>query len=292
MTAPTTTTDFRREMSIVPSPLVGRESESRMLRKAIDDRRSLLVWGPAGVGKTALVLSVLEELPLAAGRSVIYLSGVGALRPLLRALLRRLYELEDPTLRRQLHSEGIRAGTFEAWLRSLGTSRLKGALYRSAENGQYWIFLDHMPPLTHAVAKVVKELVRMRDTPVYLLARGQGEAVVGHVADLYWSDPQRLRLGPLPEKAARELLECCIRRFGLGRFNLEGVREELLRLSGHVAGALVKMCALATERRYHYGTQIKTKLVHIDSLVSGYRPSDPLQTGESDACRRMKATTR
>jgi hypothetical protein len=271
---PPTTTDVRPEMRIPPNPLVGRDVESARLRQAIEDRRSLSIWGPAGIGKTALVMKVLKDLPPAVAGSTIYLSGVDGLQLLLRSLLRRLYQVGDPTLRRQLRAEGVRGGTFKAWLNSLSTSRLKGAVYRSAENGQYRIVLDHMPPLTHAVAKVVKELVQMRNTPVFLLARGLSESEIGRVADLYWSDRQRLSLGPLPDRAARDLLEWCIRRFGLPRLELEGF-SELLHLSGRNPGTLIKMCALAAEPRYQHGSQIKTKLIHIDTLVNGYNSLAP-----------------
>ena len=272
--------DVRPEARITPTP-VGRDSQKARLRQAIQNRQGLLIWGPAGIGKTALVMRVLEDHPVAAAGSIIYLSGVGSLRPLLRTLLRRLHDIEDVTLRRQLRSEGVRKATFDSWLRSLSTSRLRGALYRSMEAGQYWVFLDHLPPLTHAVAKVVKELVQMRDTPVYIVARGQSKAEIGHVTDLYWSDRQRLNLGPLPAKAARDLLEWCIRHYDLTSLNLEGFREELLRRSGRIPGALIKMCALAAEPRYHYGTQIKTKLIHIDSLVRGYDPLNLAKLTES-----------
>ena len=119
----------------------------------------------------------------------------------------------------------------------------------------------------------------MRDTPVYLLARGLSEAEIGRVTDLYWSDRQRLSLGPLPQRAARDLLEWCIRRFSLARLNLEGF-PELLRLSEQNPGTLIKMCALAAQPRYQYGSQIKTKLIHIDSLVSGYNPLILLKLAE------------
>jgi hypothetical protein len=260
---------------------VGRGSQKARLRQAIQNRQGLLIWGPAGIGKTALVMRVLEDHPVAAAGSIIYLSGVGGLRPLLCALLRRLYEIEDATLRRQLRNEGVAKATFSSWLQTHRASRLRGALYRSMEGGQYWVFLDHIPPLTLAVAKVVKELTRMRETPVYILARGLSEAEVGHVTDLYWSDRQRLSLGPLPARAARDLLEWCIRRFGLARLDLNGFRQEILHLSGHNPGTLIHMCALAAEPRYQSGSQIKTKLIHIDTLVSGYNSLVPPKLTES-----------
>jgi hypothetical protein len=271
----------RREFPVQPAPgepwkppFSGRRRELSRLRACFARRGSLLIVGPAGVGKTALVMRARRELPPVEASATFYLSGVAGLQPLLRALLRELHRAGDATLRRQLHMEGVRRDIFTSWLNSLNTSRLKGAVYRSAENGQYRIVLDHTPPLTLGVAKVIKELVSMRNTPVWLLARGSSQVEIGSVAGLYWSDHLRLSLGPLPQRATRELLEWCIRRFGLARLNLEGFREEAVRLSGRNPGTLIKMCALAAKPGHQYGSQVKTRLVHIDSLVGARRPLD------------------
>jgi hypothetical protein len=250
------------------SVFVARESEARRLREAILKRQSLVLCGPAGIGKTALMAKVCSELPQDVARATLCLSSIDGLRSLLRGLLRELYAVGDPTLRRQLHVEGVRHDTFKAWLNSLITSRLKGALYRSMETGQYWVFLDHLPPLTHAMAKVVRELVWMRNTPVYLVARCLTPEDVGHIASLYWSESQRLRLGPLNEAASHKLLEVCIQQFGLAGLELEDFSEEVLSLSGRSPGALIEMCRLAADPRYHSGSGIKTKLIRIDYLMN------------------------
>jgi len=274
-----------REEPLGNIPFVGRESEALRLRDAILKRESLLITGPAGIGKTSLVLKVLGGLPPATTRNCLYLSGDEGVQPLLRCLLQQHYELEDATLRRQLHVEGIRENTFKSWLKQQPTSRLKGAVYRSMEKNSYWVFIDHFPPLTHAEAKIVRELVWMRKTPVFLLARGLTEREAGHVGSVYWGSKQQLSLGPLPEQAGRELLEFCIQKFDLGKLDLEDFREEVLRFSGLLPGAILKMCSLASDPRYQYGLRIKTKLIYIDSLVNGYnsglRPTKlGLATGE------------
>src|ERR1035437_64182 len=164
-------------------------------------------------------------------------------------------------LRKQLRAEGVRGEGFKRWLKSQRTSRLKGAVYRSMQTASYWVFLDHVPPLPLAVAKVVRELVWMLNTPVYLVARGSGPKEIGHAVNIFWNEREHLILGPLPESAARELLESCIRRFSLARLNLDGFRKAVLSMSGYNPGVLVKMCKLAMEPRYHYGSQIKTGLI-------------------------------
>jgi hypothetical protein len=258
-----------RTEALADIPFVDREDEAFRLRDAILKRESLLINGPAGIGKSALILRVLSELPLAMAHHCFYLSGVDGVRPLLRWLIQRLYESDDATLRRQLHAEGIRESTFKSWLKRQPTSRLKGAVYRSMEMGSYWLFLDHLPPLTRTEGKIVRELVWMRKAPVFLLARGPTERDVGHAGNVYWGSRQQLSLGPLPAQAGRELLERCIQKSGLEKLDLERFREEVLRLSGLVPGTIIRMCRLAQTPKYQFGSRLKTKLIYVDCLMSG-----------------------
>ncbi len=261
--------------SRTPPVFVDREAEAQCLHAAIRKRESLLIGGPAGIGKTALVLKILDELSVDSTQSFLYFSNIGGLHELLRRIAQRLFEVKDITLRRQFHVDGVNKSTFKAWLNAQSASRLKGALYPAVENRLYWIFLDHFLALTDAMAKVMKELVRMRNTPVYLLARGFTERENGHVAEIYWNDQQRLTLTPLSKKAATELIEHCVNHYGLLNLNLDGFRNEILRLSGQIPGAIVKMCELAAEPRYQFGNRIKTKLLHIDYLTRGFESDSP-----------------
>ena len=249
---------------------VDRESESRRLDEAIRKRECLMVLGPAGIGKTALACEVIRRLPPDLAARCLYLRGVKDLQDLLRQLVQALYDLKDPNLRHELHEEGISVLTFNAWLKRLSSSRLKGTLYRTVEQGDYRVFLDHFPPLTRAVAKIIKELFWMRKTPVYLLIRDEREQHLYQFYNFfYWGDRERLALQPLPGQAAAELLENCIERFGLSRLDLTDFREEALELSKRVPGAIVKMCAMAADPRYQYGSRIKMKSVYIDYLMTG-----------------------
>ena len=108
----------------------------------------------------------------------------------------------------------------------------------------------------------------MLDTPVYLIARGSGPEEVGHAKSLYWGDHQKLMLAPLANAEAGELLEACIERFNLGALDLTGFREAILAYSRHNPEALVEMCKLAAEPRYHYGSQVKVRTLRIDYLMS------------------------
>ena len=250
---------------------VGRESEALRLDEAIRKRESLVICGAAGIGKTALVSNVIHRLPSDLAARCLCFPGMKDLPDLLRQLVRGLYDRKDRHLRHQLHAEGISVLTFEAWLKEQSSSHLKGTLYRTVEQGDYRIFLDHLPPLTHGVAKVIKELFWMRNTPVYLLIRDEVEQhLYPFYSFFYWGARERLSLQPLPAQAAAELLESCIERRGLLRLDLTDFREEALALSKRIPGAIVKMCALAADPQYQYGLRVKMKSVYIDYLMSGH----------------------
>lgn len=245
-----------------------RESESRRVEEAFRSGKSMMITGPADIGKTALIKHVVAHLPKGIGSQCLYLAGFKNLPDLLRKLLERLYQAGNTELRRQLHAEGVRAANFEAWAKATPSPHLKGALYRAAEQGHYHLILDHGPPLTQAITKVIKELFWMRNTPVCLLVRDEGKQKIEQICHyFYWGRRERLALGPLHKPVAGEMLEQCIRRLGLSNLDLDGFREEVLELSGCVPGAILKMCTLAADERYQYGSRIKTKLVHIDYLM-------------------------
>jgi hypothetical protein len=260
---------------------VDREAETHRLRQAILHCKSLMICGAAGVGKSALISNVIDELPESVTARCIRLPGMRDLRDLLQRLVRALYKAGGHSLRSELRAQGVSAATFDAWLTTAPSSRLRGTLYRAVESGDYRIFLDHLPSMTRSIARVIKELFWMRKTPVYVVPCGLSEDGVGRLMRyFYWGDAERLALDSLPMPAAHQLMEWCIARFGLSELDLEDFRGEALRLSGRVPGVIVGMCSLAADTRYRYGSGIKTRTVYLDYLMKGQG------VGVSEAGRR------
>ncbi len=248
--------------------LIDRQAEADRLREAIHRRESLLIWGPADAGKTALVRHVISELPAEFSHACFYIPGPTSVRDLARRLVTGLRNANDAQVLQALPEEARESRAFARWLRAQTSLRLRGIVYRGAGAGRYWIFVDHIPLLSHAFARMLRELMAMRKTPVYFLARGASPKEVGAAARLYWNDWLRLALGPLSESDARKLFDRCVQRFRLGSLELDDFRDETLRRSGCLPGAIVKMCALAAQPRYQFHDQVKIQLVHIDYLMS------------------------
>jgi hypothetical protein len=247
--------------------LVGRKNELQELRAAIQKGESRLVWGPMDAGKTALIKKVISELPDADGRKCVYWEGAASGRQLVAHFIDRLYQLGDPFVQQKVRADGATETSSNRWIQKQTSLRLRGILFTALTQGNYRFFVDHLPPPTHNMARLMKEIMYRCGTPVYLAARGYSQNEIGYSWSLYWHDGLRVHLGPLKERDARELLESCIRALGLGVLDLEDFREDMLRLSGHLPGSIVKMCDLAANSRYHYGDRIKIKLVHVDYLM-------------------------
>lgn len=260
---------------------VGREKEVRRLRESILARQSLMIAGENDTGKTALILKVISELPLSARQRCLYVGGFKDLRDLLHRLVAVLFEQSDTRQRSEFRAVGITKTNLSARLKQFSSSRLRGTLYHAVQGKGYRVFLDHCPVLTPSVARVVKELFWMRQTPVYLVPSTEVETEIAKACSFfYWGKQQILRLGPLPSAAARTLVDHCIRECGLEGQEVAGFRREVLELSRSAPGAIVAMCRMAAHPRYQSNGRIKTRLIHIDYTMRGSAPApEPARTG-------------
>lgn len=245
---------------------VGRQTELSKLGQAIRKRESLLVWGVPDSGKSALVSKAISQLPDRTARRCICASGNGSPQDILRNIAEGL--AEDPLFRSKFKADTGFGASFSAWVKHQTSLRLRGLLYRASGAGEYWIFLEDLTPMTHILVRIVKELMWNQKTPIYAIAPGWTYNELGLAAQLYWNDRQRLHIGALSATAAKELLEWAIRHYGLSRLDLEGFREDILEFSGMLPGAIVRMCAAATDSHYHFQGRIKTKLLHVDYLMN------------------------
>ncbi len=258
----------RSSLAIVPEtgPFLGRQTELARLQEAIRKRESVLIWGASNSGKSVLVARAISQMPERVARRCVCASGNGSPQDTLRSIAEGL--AEDPLFRAKFRADTGYGASFSHWVKEQTSLRLRGLLYRAAGAGEYWIFLEDLAPMSHLLARIVKELIWNQKTPVCVIAPGWTYTELGHASQLYWNDQQRLHVGGLSVAAAKELLEISIRQFGLSRFDLEGFREDILNFSGMLPGAIVRMCGAAADSQYHFEGRIKTKLLHVDYLVN------------------------
>jgi energy-coupling factor transporter ATP-binding protein EcfA2 len=252
-------------VALEPEIFLGRSDELARLCEAIRKRESLLVWGPTNSGKSTLVSRAVKALPERIVKSCICTTGAGSPQEILRRIACAL--AEDPLFSAKFGAETKDRASFPQWVHKQTSLRLRGLLYRAAGAGEYWIFLEDTAPMTHALTRIVKELMINQETPIYCVAPGWTHRELGHGAKLYWNDQQRLHVGPVPLAEANRLLDWAIRKFGLAQFDLDGFREDILQFSGLLPGAILRMCEAAMDSHYHFEGRIKTKLLHVDYLM-------------------------
>jgi hypothetical protein len=244
---------------------IGRQNELARLHAAICKRESMLIWGSPDSGKTALVSQVISQLPEKISKQCVYASGNGSPQEILRSIAQGF--VEDPLFRSKFRAETGYGASFTQWIKRQSSLRLRGLVYRAAGLGKYWIFMEDLAPMTHVIARIIKQLMLNQETPIYAIAGGWTYKELGNGVQLYWNDHQRLQVEALSVPAAKELLEWAIRRFGLAQFDLDGFREDILEFSALLPGSIVRMCAAAADARYQFDGRIKTKLLHVDYLM-------------------------
>ncbi len=236
-------------------------------------RQGLLIWGPCDSGKTAIVSRFIASLPRERANRCLCFSIGGSVHDILRGHVSLLYDARDALIRSKFAAESTTTRSFAAWVKKQTSVRLRGLLYRATIETPYWLFWDDSPKLGHVLARVLKELTGIRKTPVYLIGRGMSKKDIGEGWHHYWHDGMRLGVEPLRALEAEELLDQCIEYHGLSNLAQTDFREQILKRSGFLPGAIAKMTAMAAQAKYRFGNQVKTELVYVDYVTQRGRNS-------------------
>jgi energy-coupling factor transporter ATP-binding protein EcfA2 len=242
-------------------PLIGLVKERRRLLDALRNRDSLLVLGPRGSGKTAVIRSVIQDLPSKSG--IIYVEYSSTLHELLISLTRTLLKSGHQNLRRRAAA----GADPEAWLSRQTSIHLKGILWSSLEEEPRTLILDGVDGASHPAYRFLQRLYFGPGMAVYAASRNV--IALGALGRLFWDPRKTLQFQPLSESDAGQLFELAADRAGLRMrgLNLEEFREKVLDAAGGNPGQIIEMCQLAADPQYASGSYIKFAPLRIDALM-------------------------
>jgi len=240
-------------------PLIGLVRERHALLNAVERRQSLLVLGPGGSGKTALVQSVLEsesrqEVPLLIPQ---FETPHDLLVMIARALLQ--------TGHRSFHRLASPGSDWEKWPSGQTSIHLKGLLWKALEAEPVTLILDGVNRAGHQTYRFFQRLYFVPDMAI--IATATSQLHLGDLARLFWDPRKTLHIQPLPESDAIQLFEAAADHFGLRHLSLDEFREKVLESARGNPGQIVEMCRLAANPQYVVGKYIKFAPLRIDAMM-------------------------
>jgi hypothetical protein len=238
---------------------MGLAGEYHRLTSALRKRHPLLILGPAGSGKSALINTVLANLP--APHEVISIQPASNLHHLLIDLARALLSSGHRAFRK-LAATG---SDVEKWLSQQTSVHLRGILWTSLEAEPRVIILDGVVTAGFPLYRFLQRLYFIKG--MTLIASTRDSLSLGALARLFWDPRNTIHLHPLSDADANRLFDLAIARFSLSHLDIEEFRHRALQAAKGNPGQLIEMCRFASNPMYVSGTHIKFAPLRIDVLM-------------------------
>jgi hypothetical protein len=222
--------------------LIGRESESRLLEELIRQRKNILIVGPEGVGKSAIVDHALAN---GAVKNILYSKSSATLKETLANMA------EFALGSKNLHSKNILS--------------LKKICYEFLKASPDYAILDHM---TWVEPKFYGFLTYLKEQRIafIIVTRSQNKKDIGHLwMGLY--DFERIEIKNLDHAGADRLIDYCAQSFDLNLYETTHFKNEVSAISNGNPKIIWELCRLAQDKRYHAKGYIDVKLMDLDRRI-------------------------
>lgn len=226
--------------------IIEREEEMGRIRNQVKLRKSLLVFGPEGVGKSRLLQAFIAREPLA-----LYASHIRSPHELILTLLLALRSAD----------KGVKAPPN---LNALSTLALKGIVHRALDTQPFLMVLDHLDAPSRVVTGMIKDLHYYGRTPVVFASRSPHMEDIGALGPLCTNKSERLELKNWPHSIALEFARRNAERGQLWASNLEAVLPSFVEWSDGNPGSILGMLKMAHLPQYRLGDQIKAHILYVD----------------------------
>lgn len=240
-------------------PLIGLASEYQRLLASLKKRQPLLILGPGGSGKSALISAAVNDLPRPA--DVIVIRHSPNLHDLLIDFARLLIKLNHVPFRNAAKP----GGDPERWLRQQTSVHLKGVLWKAFECEPRTIIIDGVRTASFPMYRFLQRLYFTKGMAI--LATARDPVALGELARLFWDPRNTVHLRPLKEEDANRVFELAVKCFNIGNLDIEEFRGKVLDAAAGNPGQIIEMCRLASNPMYVTGTHIKFAPLRIDVLM-------------------------
>jgi hypothetical protein len=235
----------------MPESIFAREDERQGIGQRLAKGRPFLIHGPAGVGKTLLLHSLLPEFS-----SVLYCQDSATTHVVFRNLAHSLLRLRSPHAQTAFRNE-------EA-IKTKSTVSLKGIVLDALHEGQYSIVLDHLKRPSYSLAAAVREIMGWGSTPVSAVARSSHMEDTGFLQPFYSDRSEKYEIRNFEYAVAEQFAREVVARTNLTASNLNEFLDKILEFSDGNPGAIVALVEAAKHPKYRSDEHIKVTPLYID----------------------------
>ncbi|MBM3860829.1 MAG: ATP-binding protein [Verrucomicrobia bacterium] len=223
---------------MTPMASAGRDKELVIVREHVRNGKNLVVFGPEGVGKTALVTAAVNGMA-----NVLYCADTATLKTACESLLAQLK---------------LKVAEADNIVR-------KRAILQAAARKKRCFVFDNVG---WVAPKLLSFLENIREKhSMVIVTRSIAWSDIGHLHLMLW-DFDKLELAPLSRVATLQVLRAQMERLKLRVPDPAEFEANVLRLSGHNLHLLMKLCRQASTGKYVFGGHLSTSLLEIDRRIA------------------------
>lgn len=226
-----------------PPLLIGREPLLRAILEHLVSGHKVLLTGPPGVGKSAVIQSLVASAPgRTLKRSLIVCNATCDARAIIEAAA-AAFPVEQRS--RPTEPDDVSERTLPIMRRKTVLRERRSAVYRGIQHGRWLVVLDHLSSRDPGIRRVLEFLFDF-DVIALGATRGPRADHMGHAWKTVWRW-QLIKVPPLAASASRALVEHLTTGWPMSDMAVETFRQRLLRLAEGNPGAIVEVCRRARQ---------------------------------------------
>ncbi len=236
-----------------PTSIYGRDAELEQLRQLVSRRRSFLLHGPAGVGKTLLLKHLASEVP-----EMVYCDESSSSQTVFRKLAVGLFARKNRHVLQACGASGLNAVT------SRSAVSIRGIVAEALLERSYWLVIDHLNSPSQSFAAALRDVCNRTESRLIAVARSAHMEDIGFLLPMFSDRSEKYLLRNFDPQAAREFALQSAHAVQLKAANREEVIEKIVRYSKGSPGAILAMLQMAASPKYVAHQHVKLSPLYID----------------------------